>query len=200
METAIEYQLECRVCKGKHTEKEVGNIWDAPICPTTKKKLVYISWWKEEVNNSYFVLDTNNHFGNNIHQLCKGTEIIPTAYVLKEDIFYCTLHNHGVSNTCILFTKDKRYVVADWENKIIESKDLSQSQRDDLEEVIENSFLTFNVYPEGKNIYGKETNNTYLIVRNMKWALPDLMKIYFNEHTTICNEEAFMEAVKILNV
>jgi hypothetical protein len=120
-------------------------------------------------------------------------------------VYYGTLFNRGIDNTCILFNKEKEWVVINNDEKIV--TEFTEDRKIAIEEVVENTLNNFKVFRTDKNIYGEEVRyNDYLIPQlegtGDSYNISELQQQYFSTHCIRPKDsdvfrEAYNKLVKI---
>ena len=194
----------CDSCGGEHTDEEVQRYWGhcdfLGQCPITKRHLIwdgytdyYLHHPEEKVPNKWAV-NTSYDIGSNCF------EIVP-----KSGVYYGTLFNRGIDNICILFNKEKEWVVINNDEKIV--TEFTEDRKIAIEEVVENTLNNFKVFRTDKNIYGEEVRyNDYLIPQlegtGDSYNISELQQQYFSTHCIRPKDsdvfrEAYNKLVKI---
>lgn len=173
----------CDSCGGEHTDEEVQRYWghNDPLgqCPITKRHLIWDGHTDYHSRNNLpapnkWAINTSYDMGSNCF------EIVPLS-----GVYYGTLFNSGIDNTCILFNKEKEWVIINHAEKIV--TEISEELRCSVDEIVENTLNNFRVFRTEKNVYGKEARYSPYIIPQLKgtgdsYAIGELQKQYFSTH------------------
>lgn len=194
----------CDSCGGEHTDEEVGRYWGHNYahgkCPVTKRHLVWDGYTDYYLHHpeipvpNKWIPDTSYDMGSNCF------EIVP-----KSNVYYGTVFNRGINNTCILFNKEKEWIVIDHDEKIV--TEFTEEEKIAIDEVVENTLNTFKVFRTDKTIYGEEARYSAYLIPQLKgtgdsYDISELQEQYFNTHCSRPKDadifrEAYNKLVKI---
>lgn len=196
----------CESCKGMHTDLEVGarhrHKQYVGTCPVTKRSLVWDGHTDYHYLNNLpapnkWIIDTSHVMGCNAH------EIVP-----ESGVFYSTCFNFTPQNICILFNKEREWVLINFQNEIADN--LTDDEKVRVQEIVDNTLDTYCVFNIDdnikKNTYGADVYGYYYIIpKSDTYELPHLMKQYFSTHArqsknTDVMKEAYNRLVKDTNL
>lgn len=172
----MEELIPCNVCKGSHKWGDVNGSWGKyyyyGICPTTKLHILHNGATDYHYINN---LTPPNNWSADTSYDMQGNcfEIVPNS-----GVYYGSVYNRAIDNTCILFNKEKEFIVI--------YKDLISSLDADeiisVQEMIVNTLNCYTVFGTDKTIYGEEPNNSCYLIPKKEYTLQELMKQHFNTH------------------